>query len=102
MEITKSKVGYLFAIVWIILGLFMWVLSCPDVASADDSAHGDATNWVNRSTAACDKWPGGVCTTGACTHCHDTFDKSICGVNPLMLFDSDYDTSDFCLKCHTH
>ena len=107
MEITKSKVGYLSATVLIVLGLLMWVLSCPDVAGAGpyaESAHGNATYGVNRSTATCENWPGGVCSIGSCAHCHDTFDGSICGVNELMLFapndNPSSQTGNFCFQCH--
>jgi predicted CXXCH cytochrome family protein len=35
---------------------------------------------------------------GECAHCHDTFNDSICGVNDLMLFNTNY----FCVQCHVY
>jgi cytochrome c553 len=64
-------------------------------ATYAESAHGDPISGVNRSEAGHD--------TGHCANCHDTFDDSICGVNPLMLFevdDPDSQTDNFCFQCH--
>jgi len=73
--------------------------------SYTDSAHGndDPGDGVNRSTAKCEEWPGEVCSIGDCAHCHDTFDRNICGVNELMLFapmNPDSQTENFCFQCH--
>ena len=71
----------------------VWVLNCPHVATADpydSSAHGNTTYGVNRSGAGYD--------IGECAHCHDTFNDSICGVNNLMLFKTEY----FCVQCHQY
>ena len=88
----------------ILLGLVVsaWLLTSGGVATASiytDSAHGNADPppgyGVNRSGTGYD--------VGACTHCHDTFDESICGVNPLMLFSSPPYTqqnTSFCFECH--
>ena len=86
--------------------VLVWLLSFGGVAIADvysDSAHGNTSDGVNRSTAVCENWPGGVCSTGSCAHCHDTYDESICGVNPLMMFAPNNPTSqtdNFCFQCH--
>ncbi len=109
MQITRSKAQYLHTTILIIVTLFMWVPGSSAVASADmytDSAHGNDTSGVNRSTATCENWPGGVCSIGSCAHCHDTFDDSICGVSDLMLFapnDNPTPTpqsDNFCYECH--
>jgi hypothetical protein len=95
----------------ILVALLLGMLSCANIASADiytASAHGDATQGVNRSTATCENWPGGQCVTGSCAHCHDTFDPDICGNDPngLMLFapnenpTPDPQTDNFCYQCH--
>ena len=96
MQIVKPRVQHLPATILVTVGVLVWLLSNGDAAAGGpytDSAHGDATYGVKRQ--------GTTYSRGQCTHCHDTYDPSICGVNPLMLFDSDYDTSAFCLKCHT-
>lgn len=103
MKITKSKIQWLPCTVLIVLGVFVWVLSWEGVATAldidfdfhDDSAHGNTSVGVNRSDAAY--------LTGDCSHCHDSFDESICGVKPLMLFEvdnPDSQTDNFCFQCH--
>ncbi len=102
MQITRSKTQYLHSTILILATLFVWVISSSGMATAGyaDSAHGNTSYGVNRSTSACTKWPGGVCTTGSCAHCHDTFDPNICGQagHPEMLFAAN--DNDFCLKCH--
>jgi len=105
MQITRLKIQYLPTTVLIVLGALFYLLSSANVATAGtyaDSAHGDPTFGVNRSTAACENWPGEVCSIGDCTHCHDTFDPSICGVNELMLFADVFvsKSNQFCQKCH--
>ncbi|MDY6990732.1 MAG: cytochrome c3 family protein [Thermodesulfobacteriota bacterium] len=87
-----------------VFGVAVWVLTSGGVASASvytDSAHGNADPppgyGVNRSGTGYD--------IGACTNCHDTFDESICGVSPLMLFSTPLYTQQntgFCLECHKH
>ena len=94
-----------------VMVVLVWVLSSSGVATADmytDSAHGNDSSGVNRSTATCENWPGGVCSIGSCAHCHDTFDPTICGNDPngLMLFapnDNPTPTpqsDNFCFQCH--
>jgi hypothetical protein len=102
MQIAEAKKQYLSTTALMVLGLFVCVLSNADVAAIPtyaDSAHGNSTDGVNRSgtpdTEAYD--------TGACTHCHDTYDGSTCGVNVLMLFAPNNPTSqtdNFCFQCH--
>ena len=64
-------------------------------ATYGESAHGDTTHGVNRSGTGYD--------IGACIHCHDTFDDSICGVSELMLFapNTTGQIDNFCFQCHT-
>jgi hypothetical protein len=91
-----------------VVAVMMWLFSFGGSAVAEtygNSAHGnsDPGYGVNRSTAVCEDWPGGTCQIGDCAHCHDTFDSTICGVNPAMLFKPRNPTnegSNFCLKCH--
>ena len=109
MQITKSKKQKLSTTTLIFFGVLIWLLSSAGVATADiyaDSAHGNSSSGVNRSTATCENWPGEQCVTGSCAHCHDTFDPSICGDNVygLMLFASNDNpssqTDNFCFQCH--
>jgi hypothetical protein len=92
----------------LVVGSFLLLTRPPHMAMADvytDSAHGNVTSGVNRSTAICENWPNGVCTTGDCAHCHDTFDDTTCGVYHRMLF-SDHFTingavyNGLCMRCH--
>lgn len=102
MQITKPKIQHLLTTVLIVVAVLVWLLSWAGVATADiyaDSAHGNNDPLpgygVNRSGTGYD--------IGDCTHCHDTFDESICGVNPLMLFSTPLYTQQntgFCLECH--
>jgi hypothetical protein len=108
MNPTKPNIRCAWIMFLIFVPALLWVFSSGQVASAGyaDSAHGDGTDGVNRSTADCTSWPGATCVSGSCAHCHDTFDPTICGdeVNhPSMLFDTlDTTTVDtqFCMKCH--
>jgi len=105
MLITRVKIQYLPATILIVVGVLVWAPTYTHVATAGyaDSAHGNTSYGVNRSTAACEKWPDGVCSIGNCAHCHDTFDDSICGVNRLMFFkanDPAQQTRGFCIACH--
>jgi len=111
MQITGYKTKYLPSTVFIVVVVLISALSCGNVATADmytDSAHGNDSSGVNRSTATCENWPGGQCVTGSCAHCHDTFDPTICGNDPngLMLFapnDNPTPTpqsDNFCFQCH--
>jgi hypothetical protein len=86
-----------------------YVLVAPGSSTADmygGSAHGNVSYGVNLSTATCENWPGGICTTGSCAHCHDTFDPDICSedIYGLMLFASNdspgSQTDNFCFQCH--
>ena len=99
MQIRRSRIQYLPTTILIVVGVLFWVLSCGGMATAfdfhADSAHGNESYGVNRLDTGYD--------IGDCAHCHDTFDKTICGVNPLMLFVPDYSTSqteNFCFECH--
>jgi nitrate reductase cytochrome c-type subunit len=106
MQITKSRIQYLPTTILIIVALFMWVFTPSDVmayyeATYAESAHGDPTSGVNRSGTECPT--GTPCPTGDCSHCHDTFDPAICGVNELMLFapmNPTSQTDNFCFQCH--
>jgi hypothetical protein len=80
-----------------VLGVLVWMLTSGALAIASvytDSAHGNhdppSGYGVNRAGTGYD--------IGACTHCHDTFDKTICGTNDLMLFETAY----FCVQCHVY
>jgi hypothetical protein len=102
---TRPKIQSLPTTVLIATAVLALVLSYAGVATAGyaDSAHGNTSYGVNRSTAACENWLGGVCSIGSCAHCHDTFDDSICGVNRLMFFkanDPAKQTRGFCIACH--
>lgn len=98
MKTTRSKIQYFPGKVLIVVGMLVWVLSSGDMGIAGtyaDSAHGDTTSGVNRPGTECP--PGTPCPIGDCTHCHDTFASSICGVNDIMLFS---DKEDLCEECH--
>jgi hypothetical protein len=99
MQITRSRIQYLPTTILIVVGVFVWVLSSSDVATAfdfhADSAHGDPISGVNRLDAGHD--------IGDCAHCHDTFDDSICGVNQRMLFATQFanQRGGLCMRCHS-
>jgi hypothetical protein len=103
MAIIKSRIPYVPPTILVILGAFVFVVWAY-VATAGtyaESAHGDPVSGVDRSTATCENWPGGICTTGDCAHCHDTFDPAICGVNERMMFYSTQLVCDMiCFECH--
>ena len=106
MQTTKSEIRNPWAIVFIVVPALMWVLfSSVHVATAGyaDSAHGDGTDGVNRSSAVCAEWPGGTCVIGSCAHCHDTSDPLSCSANNYMLFYDDWVTKSdmFCFECHS-
>jgi predicted CXXCH cytochrome family protein len=99
MRVAKSKIACLSATLLIGVAALVWMLSYGGVATAGTytgSAHGNAGYGVNRSGTECPT--GTPCPQGDCTHCHDTFNDSICGVNDLMLFKTEY----FCVWCHKH
>lgn len=107
MQIARSKIQYLPTTLLVVVGVFVWVLSSSGVATAGytDSAHGNATYGVNRSNVVEDPDHPDAYDIGACTHCHDTFDPTICvnDVNGLMMFAPNNPTSQtdsFCFKCH--
>jgi hypothetical protein len=106
MKITRFKIQYLPTTILIIVALFVWVVNSSGVATADmytDSAHGNDSSGVNRSNVVEDPDHPDAYDIGACTHCHDTFNDSICGVKPFMLFevdDPDSQTDNFCFQCH--
>lgn len=87
----------------ITLAMLVSMQTCGGVAGAfnfqADSAHGNGSYGVNRSgTPATSEYD-----IGECTHCHDTYDESICGVNDLMLFSTPVFASQsdaFCYECH--
>ncbi|MBW1896186.1 MAG: cytochrome c3 family protein [Deltaproteobacteria bacterium] len=106
MQITRSRKPHLPlpTTILIVVGVLVWVFMASDAiawypATYAESAHGDPISGVNRSdTPEDDRYD-----IGSCAHCHDTFDDSICGVNPLMLFEVDNPTSqtdNFCFQCH--
>jgi len=91
------------------LPMLILTLTAPVQASIySNSAHGDLTFGVNRSTATCENWPGGQCVIGSCAHCHDTFDPNLCGNDTygLLLFaannnpTADPQADNFCYECH--
>ena len=105
MQNPRTRIrGSLPALLVVVIPL-AWVLSCGTLAKADYSttAHGNGTSGVKRLGVDCPL--GTDCPPGDCTHCHDTFDPNICGINYKMLFFSPLDGSggdeDFCMKCHT-
>ena len=103
MQTGKSNVRCFLIMCLILVSSLVWVLSSAVVATADiyaDSAHGSTSYGVNRTGTECP--PGTPCPTGNCTHCHDAFDPSICGVEELMLFYESYiSKSDMlCFQCH--
>ncbi len=99
MRIARWKIQSLPTTILIVVGLLVWVLSCGDVAFAfdfhADSAHGNTTDGVNRSSK---DYP-----TGDCANCHETFDDSTCGVNNFLLWYDDYVSQGdlFCYGCHS-
>ena len=106
MQNTISRIQNPWTAIFILVPALLWVLGSAHVATAGyaDSAHGNTSYGVDRSTPPC-QYPNPSpppdfldCPTGSCAHCHDTFDESICGVNVLMLFD--LNDEDFCLGCH--
>ncbi|MEW6378758.1 MAG: hypothetical protein AB1611_04005 [bacterium] len=101
MKITESQGRYVRLAVFIIIVLVAGIPAFPQAGMAGypDTSHGDTAFGVNRAGhIECPEGTG--CLTGDCTHCHDTFDGGICGVNQRMLF-TDLDDPDFCMKCHT-
>ncbi len=92
MQITKSKIQHLYTLIFVLVGVLVWVLMSGGVATAGsyaDSAHGNTSYGVNRLDTGYD--------VGDCVNCHDAFDPDICG-NVLMLFAAN--DNNFCLKCH--
>lgn len=102
MGTSRFKIQYLPTIVLIVVGALVWMLACGNVASAfdfhTDSAHGHDTDGVNRWDVVPDPDHPDAYKIGACEHCHDTFNDSICGENDLMLFKTAY----FCVQCHQY
>lgn len=105
MQIEKLAIRYRLPTILTVVAALVWVMGSGEVATASmytDSAHGNDLCGVNRS--------GTGYTRGACTHCHETFDGSICGQNQLMLFAPKFNTSatqgpyvkgdNFCFNCH--
>jgi len=109
MRIMRSKIQYLPTTILIVVGVLMWLLSCGDMATAfdfhdfhADSAHGNESYGVNRTDLECPPGTGTPCPQGDCTHCHETFDPSICGLNNYLLFYDDWISKGdlFCYECH--
>jgi hypothetical protein len=106
MQIAHAKMQCLPTTVLIVMVAFVWVFMTSGAiasypATYAQSAHGDPTSGVNRSGTECPT--GTPCPQGDCTHCHETFAPSICGVNELMLFAPNNPTSqtdNFCFQCH--
>jgi hypothetical protein len=99
MQSARLKTRYLLFVILVVVPGF--ALSSAGTACADyvTAAHGNNASGVNRSGH--NECPtGAVCDTGDCTHCHDTFDPDICGVQETMLF-AELDNPDFCMECHT-
>ncbi|MDY6990736.1 MAG: hypothetical protein SWQ30_22065 [Thermodesulfobacteriota bacterium] len=98
MNHTACERRFLFCGVPLLAALLMSVACFGNMASAEvysDSAHGDTSTGVMRE--------GTSYPQGNCTHCHDSYDGSICGVNELMLFAPNNPTSqtdNFCFQCH--
>ena len=104
MASIRATIQHLLTTLLMAVAVLMWVLTCGgSVATAldidfdfhDDSAHGNSLEGVDRLGAGHD--------IGDCAHCHDTFDDSICGVKPLMLFkvdNPDSQTNNLCFECH--
>jgi hypothetical protein len=99
VKTPKSNPGCCWIMFLILVPVLLWALSSTDVATADyaSSAHGNSSYGVDRS-GHIECPPGTLCRKGDCTHCHDTFDPTICGVNDITLFA--VNDNDFCLKCH--
>jgi hypothetical protein len=101
MKVRRYKLQGSWTIIFMIVGVLLWVLSCGDVATAGsyaDTAHGNSSSGVKISGTEC---PAGIpCPQGDCGQCHDTFDPGICGENETMLFNP-LDDPDFCFLCHT-
>ena len=92
MQTKKLAIGYLLSIILTVVTAFVWLMSSGQVATASiytDSAHGNDSYGVNRSESY---------TIGACTHCHETFDFSICCQNQSMLFEPC--DENLCFGCH--
>jgi len=108
MQMTRPKIQYLPTIILIVVGVLVWVFMASDAiawypATYAGSAHGNNSEGVNRSNVVTDPDHPDAYNIGECAHCHDTFDDSICGVNPLMLFEvnnPDSQTDNFCFQCH--
>jgi hypothetical protein len=106
IQIARCKTQSLLATILIVVWVLVWVCMASDAiawypAKYTESAHGNTSYGVNRSGAECPT--GTPCPQGECVHCHDTFDDSICGVSPLMLFALNNPTSqtdNLCFQCH--
>ncbi|MDY6950142.1 MAG: cytochrome c3 family protein [Thermodesulfobacteriota bacterium] len=96
MEIKKWKNPCLGLPTLMLAALLLGMLGCPTTALAAtyaDSAHGDATNGVNR--------PSKPDATGGCVHCHETSDSAPCRDNAHMLFyGTQLECDHVCFECH--
>ncbi len=86
-SLTKSKIQHFSTLIFVVVGVLVWVPISGDVATAGsytDSAHGSNSYGVNRS--------GTGYTIGGCVNCHDSCDYE------FMLFAPN--DANFCFKCH--
>jgi hypothetical protein len=103
MRITGPKVQDLTITAFIIVVMAVGIFGLKSHVTADtysDSAHGSLTYGVDRTDLECP--PGTPCPQGDCTHCHETYDPSICGLYNYLLFYDDYigPIDMFCFQCH--
>jgi len=97
----QPKMPYSRITLFIAATLFVWAFGYGGVSIAygfSDSAHGNATEGVNRSNVVLDPDHPDAYYIGECAHCHDTFNDAFCGTNDLMLFATEY----FCVQCHQY
>ncbi|MBW1860506.1 MAG: hypothetical protein JRI70_10710 [Deltaproteobacteria bacterium] len=99
-QIMQPKMPYSRVTLFIAAALLVWALGYAGPGTAygfTNSAHGDNAEGVNRKNVVLDPDHPDAYDIGECAHCHDTFNDSICGVNDLMLF-----STQFCVQCHQY
>jgi len=74
MATLRPRMHHLPTLLLMAGAIVVCVLGLGGLGMADmygDSAHGntDPGYGVNRTTATCENWPGGVCQIGDCAHC---------------------------------